>query len=169
MQTYSVKDTTKMALMAAVVFLLTYTFKIPFVNGYTHLGDCAILIGVMILGRKKGALAGGVGAALSDFISGYPHWIIPTFFIKFLMATVMGLIAEKYAVKMRFHYVVGAIAGGIVQIIGYTACKIFFYGFFQAMLMTPTLILQTIAGIVITVVFMTVFQKSGVLERVKAI
>ena len=105
MEKYSVKDITKMAAMAAIVFVLTYTFKIPFADGYTHLGDCAVLIGVMVLGRKKGAFSGAVGAAMSDLISGYPHWIIPTFIIKFLMASIMGIIVEKYAVNFKFNYV----------------------------------------------------------------
>ena len=70
MEKYTIKDMTKMAVMAAIVFILTYTFKIPFADGYTHLGDCAVLIGVMVLGRQKGALSGAVGAALSDLISG---------------------------------------------------------------------------------------------------
>ena len=168
MEKYTIKDMTKMAVMAAIVFILTYTFKIPFADGYTHLGDCAVLIGVMVLGRQKGALSGAVGAALSDLISGYPHWIIPTFIIKFLMATAMGLVVEKYMPKAKFNFAVGAAVGGILQIIGYTACKIVFYGFAQAMVMTPTLIIQTIAGIVITVVFVTALRTSGILERVKA-
>ena len=167
MEKYSVKDITKMAAMAAIVFVLTYTFKIPFADGYTHLGDCAVLIGVMVLGRKKGAFSGAVGAAMSDLISGYPHWIIPTFIIKFLMASIMGIIVEKYAVNFKFNYAVGSVVGGIVQIIGYTLCKIFFYGFAQAMVMTPTLIIQTIAGIIITIVFVTLLRCSGILDRVK--
>ena len=146
MEKYTIKDMTKMAVMAAIVFILTYTFKIPFADGYTHLGDCAVLIGVMVLGRQKGALSGAVGAALSDLISGYPHWIIPTFIIKFLMATAMGLVVEKYMPKTKFNFAVGAVVGGILQIIGYTACKIVFYGFAQAMVMTPTLIIQTRSG-----------------------
>ena len=78
MEKFTVKELTKTAAMAAIVFVLTYTFKIPFADGYTHLGDCAILIGVMVLGRKKGAIAGSIGAAMADLIGGYPHWIIPT-------------------------------------------------------------------------------------------
>ena len=81
MEKYSVKEITKTAAMAAIVFILTYTFKIPFPNGYTHLGDCAILIGVIVLGRKKGAWAGGIGAAMADLISGYAQWIIPSLII----------------------------------------------------------------------------------------
>ncbi len=168
MEKFTVKELTKTAAMAAIVFVLTYTFKIPFADGYTHLGDCAILTGVMVLGRKKGAWAGGTGAAMADLIGGYPQWIIPTFIIKFLMASVMGLIIEKYMPKAKFNYVLGALSGGILQIIGYTSVKIIYYGFAQAMVMTPTLLIQTSAGIVITFIFVSILKGSGIIERVKA-
>lgn len=169
MEKYSVKEITKTAAMAAIVFILTYTFKIPFPNGYTHLGDCAILIGVIVLGRKKGAWAGGIGAAMADLISGYAQWIIPTLIIKFLMATVMGIIMEKAMQESKINFLVGAVVGGLVQIVGYTAVKIVYYGFAQAMVMTPGLLIQTAVGIVITLVFVSVLRASGILERVKAI
>ena len=63
----------------------------------------------------------------------------------------------------------GAVAGGVVQILGYTSVKILYYGFSQAMIMTPTLLIQTAAGIVITFVFVAVLRTSGILERVKAL
>ena len=169
MEKYTVKEITKTAAMAAIVFILTYTFKIPFADGYTHLGDCAILIGVIVLGGRKGAWAGGIGAAMSDLLSGYAHWIIPTLVIKFLMATVMGIVIEKLMPKSKINFLVGAVAGGVVQIIGYTSVKILYYGFSQAMIMTPTLLIQTAAGIVITFVFVAVLRTSGILERVKAL
>lgn len=34
----NVRSITFTAVMAALVFVFTYTFKIPFVNGYTHIG-----------------------------------------------------------------------------------------------------------------------------------
>lgn len=168
MEKLTVKELTKMSAMAAIVFVLTYTFKIPFADGYTHLGDCAIFTGVMILGRKKGAWAGGIGAAMADLIGGYPQWIIPSLVIKFLMAYVMGLIVEKIMPKAKFNYVLGALAGGVLQIIGYTSVKIIYYGFAQAMVMTPTLLIQTSAGIVITFIFVSLLKGSGMIDRVKA-
>ncbi len=169
MEKYSVKDLTKTAAMAAIVFVLTYTFKIPFPNGYTHLGDCAILIGVIVLGGKKGAWAAGIGAAMADIIGGYSQWIIPTLIIKFVMAMVMGIVVEKLMPKSKLNFFVGALCGGIIQIVGYTSVKIVYYGFAQAMVMTPTLLIQTSAGIVITLVFVGALKTSGVLEKVKAL
>ena len=69
--TYSVKDITKTAMMAAITFIGIYTVKIPSLHGYSHMGDCMIFLSVLILGTRKGALAGGIGAALSDLLGGY--------------------------------------------------------------------------------------------------
>ena len=74
----------KMAIMIALIYLATFFIKIPSINGYTHLGDCMIFLSVLILGTKRGALAGGIGAALADYLGGYIIWVIPTFFIKIL-------------------------------------------------------------------------------------
>ena len=48
------KRIVRIAMMAALIFAGTYTFKIPIAitGGYTHLGDCAIFVGVMLLGRR---------------------------------------------------------------------------------------------------------------------
>ena len=105
MDNLNTKEIAKCGLMAALTFIFTYTFKIPSPNGYTHLGDCFVLLGVLVLGRKKGALAGGIGAALSDLLGGYMVWVLPTFFIKAIMAYVMGTIVEKVMPENKFNYI----------------------------------------------------------------
>ena len=64
----NVRAITFTAVMAALVFVFTYTFKIPFVNGYTHIGDSMIFLAIVFLGWKKAPLAAGIGAALADLI-----------------------------------------------------------------------------------------------------
>ena len=86
MKDSSSKNLTKTAMMAAIVFVGIYLIKIPVPNGYTHLGDCFIFLGVLLLGTKRGSLAGAIGAAASDVLGGYMHWAVPTFFIKYIMA-----------------------------------------------------------------------------------
>ena len=74
MKDSSRKNLTKTAMMAAIVFVGIYLIKIPIPNGYTHLGDCFIFLGVLLLGTKRGSLAGAIGAAASDVLGGYMHW-----------------------------------------------------------------------------------------------
>lgn len=115
------KRIVRIAMMAALIFAGTYTFKIPIAitGGYTHLGDCAIFVGVMLLGRKDGALAAALGAALSDLLSGAMLWVLPTFIIKGIMALIMGLAVEKLMPEHRYGWLIGEVLGGVCQIVGY--------------------------------------------------
>ncbi len=85
------------ALMAALIFATTFAIRIPvpFTQGYIHPGDSMIFIGVLILGWRNGAIAAGMGSALSDLLAGYTQYILPTLIIKGLMAVFMGLALEK--------------------------------------------------------------------------
>ena len=165
----SLKRITKIAMMAAIIFVCTYTLKVPIAitGGYTHLGDCAIFVGVMILGRKDGTVAAAVGAALSDLLGGFLIWVIPTFVIKGVMAFVMGTVVEKVLPEKKGNWFLGAILGGILQIIGYQLVKIVLISPAAALATIPTITAQTVAGIVIGAVVITVLQSSRVLERLQ--
>lgn len=161
------KDIAKCGLMAALTFIFTYTFKIPSPNGYTHLGDCFILIAVLILGKEKGAVAGGIGASLADLIGGYMVWVVPTFFIKAIMAYIMGIIVENILPNVKFNYIIGASLGGVVQIILYTLVKIPIFGLPYAITRLPGLVVQTVVAIVLSIVIISVLNKANILKFVK--
>ncbi|MDP4145168.1 MAG: ECF transporter S component [Bacillota bacterium] len=163
------KDLTKMAIMAALVFLGTYFFKIPLINGYVHLGDCMIFISVLILGWQKGAVAGGTGAALADLLGGYMQWVIPTLFIKAIMAAIMGLITERLFPNSRFAWVIGAAVGGVFQIIGYTLVRVPLYGKAFAIAEVPMLTLQTVSGVVLAFVLTTILLQANAIRKLKEI
>ena len=67
------KNITMTGLFAALVFLFTFTFKVPEggMLGYAHLGDMFIIISVWMLGRKYAPFAAGIGAAIADIASGF--------------------------------------------------------------------------------------------------
>ena len=169
MMDQSMKQLTKTAMMAAIIFVCTYTFKIPnaITGGYTHLGDCAIFIGVMVLGRKHGTVAAAVGAAMSDLLGGFFMWGVPTFLIKGVMAFVMGTIVEKVLPDKNGNWLIGAIVGGICQILGYTIAKIILLSPAAALATTPTITAQTVIGIIIASVVITILQSSKVLNRLR--
>ena len=165
----SLKRITKIAMMAAIIFVCTYTFKVPIAitGGYTHLGDCAIFVGVMILGKKDGTLAAAIGAALSDLLGGFLIWVIPTFVIKGIMAFVMGTITENVMPEKKGNWLIGAILGGICQIIGYQLVKIVLISPAAALATIPTITTQTVAGIVIGAVVIMVLKSSKVISRLQ--
>ena len=91
------REIAQTALMAALVFVATYLIKIPnpATGGYSHMGDCMIFLGVVLLGRRNGAIAAALGGALSDLLAGAAVWILPTLIIKFIMALIMGYIIKS--------------------------------------------------------------------------
>lgn len=164
-----IKDITKVAIMSSLVSVAIYFLKIPTVAGYTHLGDSMIFLSVLILGWKKGALAGGIGAGLADFIGGYIHWIVPTFFIKLVMGIIVGLMAEKVLSKRKYGWIVGAIIGGTFQIGAYTLVKIPLYGWKYSLATIPTVTGQTVSGIIIAVVLISILFSSGAIRKLKGL
>ncbi|WP_291674786.1 ECF transporter S component [Clostridium sp.] len=163
----STKDITNIAIMATLVFIATFLIKIPSLNGYTHIGDSMVVISALILGKKKGALAAGLGAALCDLLSGYMQYIIPTFLIKAIMVLIIAIIAENLINKTKFAWILGAIIGCTFQVVGYCLVETILYGFAGALASVPANIIQSIVGIALAVVLSTVLEKSNILNKLK--
>ncbi len=156
------------ALVMALICVATMIIKIPIpmTEGYVHLGDAMIFLGVLILGKNRGALAAGVGSALGDLFAGYAAWIPWTLGIKFLMAFIMGLAIEKAAGKFPLVEVLAMLLAGVEMVAGY---------YFAASLMTgnwvvplasiPWNIGQFVMGIILAVVFAAVLEKTPVGEQ----
>lgn len=144
------RDITRVALVAALVCIGVYSIKIPspIDNGYTHVGDAMIFLAVVLLGKEKGALAAGIGAAMADLIGGYVYWILPTFFLKWGMAWITGWMAEKRGARYT-SYLLGGIIGGVFQIIGYSVAKLPIYPFAVAIASIPYNTAQTVIGLVL--------------------
>jgi len=164
-----IKDLTITALFAAVIFIMTYTFKIPNVmtGGYVHLGDCGIFVAVLLLGRKNGTIAAAVGGALADLLGGYFIFILPTFIIKGLMAYVMGTVLEHLHTEGRWNWLYGAVPGGIVQVLGYGVFEAFMYGIPTALTSAAANAAQTFSGIILAAAVIIVLQTSGMVSRLK--
>lgn len=83
--TISIRSISLVALFAALTFLGT-TIKIPVpTGGFIHLGNSIFLLAVLLIGYKKGALAGGLGFAIFDILNGYaieaPYFIFESFIV----------------------------------------------------------------------------------------
>ena len=85
------------SLMICAVLLGTVIFRIPIpmTQGYVHLGDTMIFLGVLLLGKKEGSAAAGLGSALADILGGYAFWAPWTLLIKIAMAYISGFLIEK--------------------------------------------------------------------------
>ncbi len=112
------------ALIACLVLLGTILFRIPIpmTQGYVHLGDAMIYIGIILLGKKHGAVAAALGSSLGDVLGGFAFWAPWSFIIKFAMAFTAGSLIEKRS------KVFSMIAGGLVMCVGYLIAERIMYG-----------------------------------------
>lgn len=163
-----IKEITFTGIMAALVFVFTFTLKIPLGTGYAHLGDTIIFISIAIIGYKNAAAAGALGAALADLAGGYVAYALPTLAIKFLMVIIAGLIIKKLPNKI-WSFIIGVTIGGIFQIGAYTLTKVLLYGKTLAITTLPDLLIQTVFGIVSASVLLAVLEKSGAAKKLRSL
>ena len=143
---------TTTAVMVALTCVLTMVVRIPSpTKGYINLGDCAVLVSGWLLGPVYGPVAGGVGSALADLLSGYPVYIPGTLIIKAGMALIISLVPDrlgKNGTHLRFGFIAGAAAAETVMVLGYClyAAAIVGKGFLPALTGVPGNVVQGIAG-----------------------
>ena len=153
------------ALMAALACVATMIIKIPSpLKGYLNLGDCIVLVSGWMLSPTYGFLAAGLGSALADVFSGYVTYAPATFVIKGVMALV-----AFYGFKLLHNKlgdlpsgIVSGIVAEIVMILGYFVFEGFLYGFIPSAVNIPANGVQGIAGLIIGVILMKVFEKSKI-------
>ncbi|MGN0172503.1 MAG: TIGR04002 family protein [Acutalibacteraceae bacterium] len=153
----TVRHLTVTALFAAIITLTTaYLFHIPIgVSGYIHLGDAFIYLAAAFLPMPYAMAAAAVGAGLADILSGAPEWAIFTVIIKALMAMCFTYKSEKV---INVHNIIGSVAAGVINIVGYYFAEVILYGNW----ITPLLAIPT-GGLVQSGGGMLVFILVGVL------
>jgi uncharacterized membrane protein len=84
-------------LLAGATAALTIVVRIPIpgTGGYLNFGDIGVIFCGLFLGKKYGAIAGGVGSALADIIGGFFIFAPITLVAKGLEAFLAGLISER--------------------------------------------------------------------------
>lgn len=159
-------------LMIALILVSTSLFKVPvpFSQGYVHLGDGMIFLAVLLLGKRNGALAAGLGSALGDLLGGFAFWMPWTFVIKFLMAWLMGAVidllekkghpqAAKFSVSGAEIF--GMILGGAEMCTGYFLAERVIYGNWAAAAVgIPWNIGQMVVGIIVAFVVAAALWKT---------
>ena len=150
------------ALLAALACVATMIIKIPTpLNGYVNLGDCVVLLSGWLLSPGYGFLAAGLGSALADLFSGYAAYAPATFIIKGAMALVafycLRLMSKR--IGRLVSQIIGAVLAELVMVAGYFVFEGFLYGFAPSVVNIPANAVQGIAGIIIGIVFVKIFDK----------
>lgn len=147
-------------MMAALVFVATYFFKLPvsITQGYIHLGDGFILLGASLLGWAS-VPAAAIGSALADLLGGYTLYILPTFVIKGLVAAVaVGALRAK---RPYWLTVLLLAAAELLMVAGYfvTEWLLLGYGLAAAAGAVVPNLVQGLSGVVLGAVLIPLLRR----------
>ena len=153
------------AMLAALCCVATMIIKIPSpLKGYINLGDCVVLLSGWLLSPAYGFAAAGVGSVLADVFSGYILYAPVTFVIKGIMAITAYFCFRGFRDKIGntpSRIISGALAE-IEMIVGYFVFEGFMYGFVPSVVNIPANTVQGVAGLVIGMILIKVFEKSKI-------
>ncbi len=151
------------SMLAALCCVATMIIKIPSpLQGYINLGDCVVLLSGWLLSPTYGFLAAGIGSALADVFSGYVVYAPATFIIKGIMAIVAHFCFRGMHNKIgsTAARIIGGALAEIEMILGYFIFEGFLYGFAPSIVNIPANGVQGIAGLIIGLILVKIFEKS---------
>ena len=153
------------ALMAALACVATMIIKIPSpMKGYLNLGDCVVLAAGWLLPGGYAFFAAALGSALADLFSGYIIYAPATFVIKGAMALIAFVCLKlKIGGKNKLiSQLIGGVLAEITMVAGYFIFEGFLYGFGPSAANIPANGVQGIAGLILGVMLVKVFEKSRI-------
>ena len=134
--------------MGALATIATsmFSFPIPATSGYFNFGDVIVQISAFVFGPIVGALAGGLGSGLADFLGGWYTWVIPTTIIKGIEGYVVGTLAGDKEGRTMQTTIIAWAAGTVVIVVGYFIVQVYLYGFAAALVEAPFNVVQGIVA-----------------------
>lgn len=149
------------AIFTAIIVLATSVLKFStgLGEGYIHLGDCFIYLTACLLPFPYCLVAGALGGALADIISGFAIWSISTMIIKMLNVLPFAIICRKYKSNkiLSKQAVLMAILSGIITILGYFIAECILYSVASA---TLSLIGNTIQAVASGIIFVIIAKSA---------
>jgi uncharacterized membrane protein len=144
----NIRRITLTALMAALIFVLTYFPVIPLgPGGFVHLGDVGITFAAAAFGPWVAMVAGGLGTALADVALGYPQWALFSFLVHGLQGAVLGLIIGGKLTWVKAILV--TLANVVIVAGGYFLAGIPLIGGVASATYVPANIIQALSGSVV--------------------
>lgn len=148
------------AVLTAVTVVFTMIVRIPTAKGYINLGDVAICFTAFTFGPWSAFIAGGLGTALADLISGYAQWAPISFIVHGLEGLAIALLvrsrvksddgAEAEIVISLWRKILAGVVGMIIVAGGYfVGGGAFISGFSVAVVEIPANLLQSGVGVVL--------------------
>lgn len=123
------------SLLIALVCVGTMFIKIPVpaTNGYVNIGDAFIIISSLMFGPVAGMIAGGIGSAMADLLSGYAHFALFTLIVKGLEGYIIGWLFVKFGgTKLSGMY--SSLIGVALMVFGYFVVETGMYSSYKVAL-----------------------------------
>lgn len=119
---------TAISLVLVFVFTALVNIRLPFApnGGLIHLGNLPLFVAAILFGKRTGMIAGGVGMALFDLMSGWTLWAPFTLVIVGCMGLVVGAVTEKH--KSFPFYLLAMVLACAIKIVGYYFTEAIIYG-----------------------------------------
>jgi len=139
-------------LMIALVCMATMVIQIPIpmTEGYVNIGDSIIFISSILFGPIIGMIAGGLGSALADILTGYSHWALFSLIIKAFEGYIVGIIVRKNTNLLKS--ILATSLGVFIMVIGYLLAGTFLQGSFIISLSSiPSNLVQGIVSMLICI------------------
>ncbi len=138
--------------LAATTTVATMLIQIPIppTRGYLNFGEILVFTSALLFGRFVGGLAGGIGSALADIITGYAYFSPYTLIIKGLEGFLAGAIRDG---KSTRRDVLGWFVGAVVMVTGYFLVEAYVMGFGvpPALIEVPSNAVQVLSGAIIAI------------------
>jgi len=140
------------AVMAALVCVATMLIQVPIpaTKGFFNLGDAMVMVAGLAFGPIVGAIAGGLGSSLADFLGGWYTWVPFTLIIKGVEGYLVGWINKTLGQSRgKYAYIIAWFLGGLEMVSGYFLVQVAMYGFSAALVELPFNFIQmAMSGII---------------------
>jgi len=140
------------AALAATTAVATMLVQIPIAptRGYLNFGDILIFTSALLFGRFVGAVAGGIGSAIADTITGYGYFAPYTLIVKGLEGFLAGAIRDG---KSTRRDVIGWFVGAVAMVSGYFLAEAYAMGLGvpAALVEVPGNTIQVLSGAIVAI------------------
>ncbi|MDN4494092.1 ECF transporter S component [Ureibacillus aquaedulcis] len=155
------------ALLIALVFVATVflNIKLPIGGngGLVHLGTGMLFIASILFGPKKGAIAGSLGMALFDLMSGWTIWAPGTFIARGLQGYIVGKIAwskGKNGNSVGLNILGMVVSIPVMLVVYYLYESIIFGNWIVPLASIPGNLIQIAVGMIVAIPVCIVLKKT---------
>ncbi|HEL2357282.1 ECF transporter S component [Streptococcus suis] len=146
-----------LAILTALTLALAFV-HVPTPTGFVTLLDVGVFFTAFYLGKKEGAIVGGLSGLLIDFLLGYPQWA----FLSLLFHGAQGYFAGWTGKKG----LIGVVLASLSMIGGYFVASSFMYNVADAVTSLMSNTLQNTVGLVVGYILAQAIERIGAVNHV---